>query len=179
MMLGIRKLFRGRAPDCRLGLYVLCCIFVFPLKAEELPPPQDRLVLMVSGNIGHTTNGQSALFDRTQLENIGMRNLRTTTPWTDGEINFEGVLLSDLLDVVASRGEQLHAAALNDYSVTIPVGDAKDCNVLIALKADGEYLSLRNRGPLWVIYPWVDKSELDKSTLRERSIWHLHSIIVE
>ncbi len=179
MMTGIRKWLISQTSVSRIGLYVLCYLLVSPLKAEGLAPPKGEIVLLVSGNIGRTTNGQSALFDRAQLENIGMHDLRTTTPWTDGETTFEGVLLSDLLDEVASHGELLHAAALNDYSVTIPVGDAKHCNVLIALKADGEYLSLRNRGPLWIIYPWEEKSQLDQTTLRERSIWHLNSLIVE
>ena len=40
--------------------------------------------------------------------------------------------------------------ALNDYSTEIPIKDFKEFATIIALKRDGEYMSVREKGPLFI-----------------------------
>ena len=67
------------------------------------------------------------------LERIGTSVVTTITPWTDGEVTFGGVLARDLMNAVEAAGSQVHAIALNDYTVDIPLSDLVGGEVLLAL----------------------------------------------
>jgi hypothetical protein len=38
---------------------------------------------------------------------------------------------------------------------------------------NGEILTPRDKGPIWVVFPWSDHPELDTRQARQRSIWQL------
>jgi hypothetical protein len=118
-------------------------------------------------------------FDRARLEALGMRTLRTTTPWTDGVIEFEGVLLRDILATAATEGAAVRVSALNDFSYTIPMQDLQGYPVILALKMNGQYLSIRNKGPFWVIYPRDDYPELKTKEIEHRMVWQVSRITVQ
>jgi hypothetical protein len=140
--------------------------------------PQGQVILTVRGRITATNIGAEARFDRALLLARGSDELRTTTPFTDGESTYSGVLVSRLLELVGALGTQLQCRALNDYAVTIPVAEVRDYPVLLALNRDGRPLSVRERGPMWIIYPWSQYPELDDRIHRQRSIWQLMTIEV-
>ena len=146
--------------------------------ANRLPAPKGEVILTVRGRIGATNDGAQARFDRDLLLAWGTDELRTTTPFTDGVSTYTGVLVSRLLDVLGADGTRLMTRALNDYAVAIPIEEVRAYSVLLALDRDGQPLSVRERGPLWVIYPWSQHPELDDRVHRQRSIWQLMAIEV-
>jgi hypothetical protein len=137
------------------------------VRAEPLPAPSGQVILTIR-----------ARFDRALLLAGGRDELRTATPFTDGVSTFSGVLLSRLLDRLGADGSRLLTHALNDYAVTIPMEDVRTYAVLLALDQDGRALSVRERGPIWVIYPFSEHPELDDRVHRQRSIWQLTDIEV-
>ena len=118
-------------------------------------------------------------FDREMLEKIGLKTVVTETPWTIGSVTFEGVLLRDLIASVGATGTRIVATALNDYSVRIPAEDYTRYDVLVATRRDGEILTVRDKGPTWIIYPWSDNPPLKKQLFYSRSIWQLKAITVQ
>jgi hypothetical protein len=74
---------------------------------------------------------------------------------------------------LGARGSGLRASALNDYTIEIPIAELRQYPVLLALDRDGQPLSVRHRGPIWLVYPWSDFPELDDRVHRQRSIWQL------
>jgi hypothetical protein len=165
----------------RSYLTIFILLFSLPglLSAAGLAAPQDRVILVVSGNISHVNGAGVARFDRAMLEALPAASIRTETPWTEGISEFHGPLLKTLLETVGAGGNNLKAIALNDYAVDIPVSDAFDYGVILAMNQDGVRLRTRTRGPLWVIYPWSDQTQLKGDTHYSRSIWQLREIIVE
>ena len=143
------------------------------LHADELPAPEGPVVLTVTGNINNTNSGQAALFDLALLESLEIATLETATSWTDGVPVFEGVWGRTLLEVLGAEGQVAVARALNDYVIEIPLSDLRELDVLIASKMNGRHLRIRDRGPLWVIYPWDQHPELDTEAVKQRSIWQL------
>ncbi len=115
-------------------------------------------------------------FDRKTLEAFSQRTITTETPWTTGVTTFTGPLLRDVIQEIKIQGENLKCTALNDYSITIPVQDSKIYDVIIAMKRNGEIMSVREKGPLWIIYPWSENSSLWNETYFSRSIWQLRDI---
>jgi hypothetical protein len=113
------------------------------------------------------------------LEMLGVFELALETQWTDGRQVFNGVLGSKILDAVGAQGEVIAARAINDYEVKIPVSDLRRYPVLFALKQNGRYMRVRDKGPIWIIYPWDTFPELDTEEITNRSIWQLSEIIIE
>lgn len=149
-----------------------------PLLALE--QPTGRVVLEIKGEISLANDGgENAVFDRDMLEGLGLTEIVTDTPWTEGLVRFEGVLVRDLLDVVGAEGTSIRAMAINDYAVDIPMADFQKHSVILALKMNGQYMGVREKGPLWVIYPWRDNPALRTEVYHARSIWQLKRIIVE
>lgn len=80
---------------------------------------------------------------------------------------------------VGATGSRVKAIATNDYSVEIPVSDFAAYRVILAMKMNGEILRTRNKGPLWVIYPWSERPELRTQVVYGRSIWQIKELMVE
>lgn len=143
-----------------------------------LPAPAGRVILSIDGNVTETNAGERADFDRSMLEALGMHGLTTTTPWTNGPQHFEGVLMRDLLRRVGARGKSVLATALNDYAVEIPVEHFERYDVLLAIKHNGEFMRIREKGPLWVVYPRDDHQELEARSMNRFWIWQLERLTV-
>ncbi len=146
-----------------------------------LPTPAGPVVLTVSGRIDpDRAPGQVAEFDLEGLEALGVVEMGVDDFIATGRsVNFQGVLLRTVLAAVGAdpAAETLHALALDDYTVDIPVRDAYDLPVMIATRVDGERMSLEQYGPIRIVYPFGPIT-LDPVHYALRSIWQLSSIDV-
>ena len=158
----------------------LCALLLMPLacSAADLTRPDGEVILTIRGLIANTNDGDSLIFDRSMLEALPATSFTTETNWTEGERTFTGVQLSDLIPVADVSGTRLLATALNDYTVEIPVSDAKPGGPIIAYAIDGEPMSVRGKGPLWIVYPYDSSAEYRTETIYARSIWQLDRIEV-
>jgi hypothetical protein len=50
--------------------------------------------------------------------------------------------------------------------------------VILAIKRNGEYMSVRDKGPLFVIYPYDSSPDLKSQTYYARSAWQVAKIDV-
>ncbi len=135
----------------------------------------EKPLLVVSGKISQGT----VQFDRAALEALGMVSVVTNTPWYKEPVNFEGVPLARLMAAVGARGEKLAVVALNDYSAELPMEDVARYNVILALKRNGEYMPVRDKGPLFVIYPFDSDPGLKNQKFYSRSVWQVARIEVK
>lgn len=146
--------------------------------ALALEPPQGRPLLTISGRIGITNDGDLIRLDRNSLEALGTSSLTTKTPWYDGEQHFEGVAMRTLMQAVAASGDRITAIALNDYTTEIPMSDTQEFDVLLALKRDGAYMPVRDKGPLFIVYPFDSEKRLQSQTYYGRSAWQVSRLII-
>jgi len=147
--------------------------------AASLGEPADKPILTVTGKISVTNKDGTAQFDRAMLEALGETSFSTTTPWYDGPRKFEGVPLAKLLDAVGASGDHIVATALNDYSTDIPVEDARKFGVILALKRDGGYMPVSDKGPIFIVYPFDSNPELKAQVYYKRSAWQVARIEVK
>jgi len=146
---------------------------------ERLPQPKGRVILTISGDITKTNNGDKAEFDLDMLHAYGTRAVSVTTSWTDGTLEFSGVLMRQLMAAVGARGKTVEAIALNDYTYTIEIEDFSLYPVIIATKQNGKPLKIRDKGPLWIVYPLDRFSEEEKNLIERRMVWQLRRLIVQ
>jgi hypothetical protein len=149
-----------------------------PACAAPLAAPSGETILVVSGDIANTNDGGVARFDMQMLEAIGTVKLTTLTPWYDAPCVFEGVSMRALMSVVGARGTEVMATALNDYRRAIPMSDFDDYEVVLAMKRDGELMPIRDKGPLFIIYPFDSDSRLRTEQYYSRAVWQLKELNV-
>ena len=147
--------------------------------AWALEPPRGPVVLKVSGQIDVHNQGKLAAFDMNALQALPQKSFTTQTPWEQKPVSFSGPLLRDVLQLVKAKGQHIRAVALNDYRVKLPVSDARDHDVIVALQMNGQPIPVRTKGPLFIVYPFDAQKELQHKTYYERSVWQLKAIEVE
>jgi len=145
----------------------------------QMAAPEGDPVLTVSGGIKNSNADGAAVFDMAMLKALPATTFSTSTIWTEGVREFTGVQLSDLVDAVAAEGSSLKATAINDYAVEIPMPDAIDGGPILAYEIDGQEMSVREKGPLWVVYPYDLNDKYKSETIYSRSIWQLDAIEVQ
>lgn len=124
-------------------------------------------------------SGASRHYDLAALEALGGTTLQTHTQWTDGPQRFTGVLASVLLADLEAQGTTVRAQTLNDYTASMSVRDLMDYPVIIAYRRNGQYMSIREKGPLWIIFPLDDYPELKSLETDQKMAWHLRRLVVE
>lgn len=144
-----------------------------------LQPPTGSVILEVSGSLALTNADGVARFDREMLEGLGLRTMRTSTAWTAGISEFQGVLIRDLLAAVGAEGHLVIATALNDYQISVSLNELRSFPVMLALKMDGQYLTMRDKGPIWIVYPRDQYVQFQNSEADKRWIWQLAKIEIK
>ena len=147
--------------------------------AGTLPKPEGKVLLTLTGNIANTNADGKAVFDTASLEKLGMMSFQTTSPWYNGRTTFTGSSLQKLMDYVGAKGSVVKVTALNDYTTVIPLSDFKKYNVILALKINGEYMRVRDKGPLFIVYPYDSVPELNNQVYYSRSAWQVSRMSIE
>jgi len=107
-----------------------------------------------------------------------MEDFETTTPWYEGRVRFEGIRMTKLMASVGATGRNVTAVALNNYSTDIPIADFERYGTLLALKRNGAYMPVRDKGPLFIVYPYDSAPELKSPQFYTRSAWQVAKLIV-
>lgn len=148
---------------------VLLSLFVAPATG------QDVMGLQVTASSSHSDPVELSL---ETLDALEQAEFTTTTIWTDGETSFSGVPLKALLAHIGADGSALEMVALNDYAVTMPMADLEDGAPIVATRMNGETMSVRDKGPYWVVFPYDSDPKYSTETNYSRSIWQLNRLKV-
>jgi hypothetical protein len=146
--------------------------------ALALDRPAGPVLLVVAGRVQNPNVGRLAQFDMPMLEHLPQTSFTTRTPWYAGSRRFTGPLLRDVLSAAGAEGVTLRVTALNDYRVELPFDDAQRHDLILARLLDGHPMAVRDKGPLFMIYPFDDQPELRNAVYYSRSAWQLRMIEV-
>ncbi len=154
---------------CSIGMLVMLCCG--PASAEELA---DAPLLVIEA-----PDGVERTYSREALEAMRQVSYRTSTIWTDGVIEFRGVPLSEVLKVAGVTAGRIVLRASNDYSAEMPMSAVTSDIPMIAMKMDGKPMTLREKGPLWLVYPYDLADAYQSEVVYTRSVWQLVKIEVQ
>jgi hypothetical protein len=147
-------------------------------RAGALAMPTGKPILTISGRINVTNVGDTAVFDRDMLEGLALTSFKTMTPWYEEPVTFSGVELELLMKVVGTTGVQLRAQALDDYTTEIPITDFPTWHPILAIRRNGEYMPVSDKGPLFIVYPFDSEPELKHQRFYSRSAWQVVRMVV-
>lgn len=146
--------------------------------ACHLEKPKAAVILVVEGQITRCNSGLEAQFDLAMLKALPKTVVKTQNPWEPGVATYEGVLLRDLLDFVDANGNDLSITALNDYRADLKLADTQSVDVILAYRRNGEYMPVRERGPLFVVFPFSETPALASEERYAQSVWQVSRIAV-
>jgi hypothetical protein len=118
------------------------------------------------------------VLDDDALAALGAEELVTRTPWTEGVPRFGGVPLAKALGAAGATGDRVRAIALNEYAVEFSARDATAEGAFLARTMDGRELTVRDKGPFWMIFPWSQRPELGTASVQALSVWQLRELEV-
>jgi len=139
--------------------------------AEVLP--MGKTVLTVS------SRGKDTPFDMRMLEALPQTTLAVDTPWYPRKVSFRGPLLRDVLAAAGAGGTRITAVAINDYAAEIPFDDALRHDTVLALRLNGKLMSPRDKGPLFMIYPYGEFPPEEVQKYYGRSVWQVDMLKVD
>jgi hypothetical protein len=170
-------IFNLRSPALRAWLAAFVLVLAGP--ALALDAPKGPVVLTVSGKIADSNKGAVAEIDMAMLKALPQHTFTTDTPWDKRPVKFSGPLLRDVLAMVKASGTELKAVAVNDYAVSVPVADAQQFNVVLAVLMNDRDIPPRTKGPLFLIYPFNSHPSLNAKAYQDRSIWQLKALQIQ
>jgi hypothetical protein len=154
-------------------------LFTGAAVAGKLTLPTGTPILTIEGAISNHNKDQSAILDIDMLDALPGREAAMETPWTNGITSFSGPLAREVLDFVGAEGTTLRVRALNDFEAEIPMSDFRNFDVILATRINGERISVREKGPIFVIYPFDKEPQLYTERYFNRSVWQVMSITVK
>ncbi len=154
-------------------LLALTALLLTPLVHSNT---DDSVVLVVSGKHGVETQQEPLEITFSQLKGLPSETITTSTPWTEGIVTWEGVRVSTLMAYLKTPSMRFKASALDGYEIMFEGVDIEKYPIIIAYKKDGEYMSVRKLGPLWIMFPFDDYKELSPAKFRNLAVWQLTSI---
>lgn len=117
--------------------------------------------------------GASIALSLSLLDAMPQHSFTTSTIWTDAAVTFSGVPLAAVLQKSPVTGKTVEMVALNDYAVSMPMAEIAPATPIVATRMDGKTLSVRDKGPFWVVYPYDSDPKFRTETVYARSVWQL------
>ncbi len=101
----------------------------------------------------------------------------TSTLWTTSAQEFSGPSLHSVIKQAGAKEPfWVKLVAANDYSVVLGPDLIDETYPIIANRIDGDSFTMRNKGPLWLIYPFDLEPEYKREIHYSASVWQLTNI---
>ena len=97
----------------------------------------------------------------------------TSTPWTETALTFSGPTLSSVLQYYNITDGQLNLVAVNRYEIEVPWDYVEKSSPIIANRINGEAFTVREKGPLWVVFPFDSDERYTSFLVHSMSVWQL------
>ncbi len=91
---------------------------------------------------------------------------------------FSGPSLGSVLDWLAEEPGADTASAVNGYSVTLAPGTVNDQFPILATRKDGLPYTVRESGPIWLIYPYDSSEQFRTDLIYSQSVWQLTNLTI-
>lgn len=147
-------------------------LFAIALSMASAAPAAEPILTFQGGAV------TPMAMDMAALDAMPQTSFKTATPWQQGVVEFSGVSLKDYLAAVHATPKQIRLVALNDYAVEADVAALLAGDALLATRQDGAPMPVSDKGPVFLIFPFDSRSELQHQTYYSRAVWQLAEIDV-
>lgn len=138
--------------------------------AGQVRADDTRLVVDAKGN------GSLMRFTDADLMALPQIAFTTSTIWTDATVQFSGPSLESVLAAAGAADGDIRMTAINDYKVDMPRAWVEPAAPIIATRIDGAPFGIREKGPLWLVFPFDSDDRFQTEEVYSFSIWQLTQI---
>jgi hypothetical protein len=133
--------------------------------------------VLAGGNLSMTkADGETVRVSMKELMDLQATEINTSTQWTDGVQKFRGVAFDLLFDTYGLEAETVRVSALNDYNVMVPAEVLRNDGAILAYHLNDAEMSVREKGPFWVIFPYDADERFQTDTYWAYSVWQVKSV---
>lgn len=150
--------------------FLMSVVFLvaFPSYLHALPS------LIVESDTGSLT------LDREELEAFPQTTITTESPYYSGSVEFSGPTLQRIVEHFGVNGKvQITLQALNDYQVVGSLEEMLGLGAIIATRKNSKPMSVRDRGPFWIMLPLSERPELNHEDFHRYMVWQLNRIVLD
>lgn len=122
-------------------------------------------------------DGAQVMLSAAQLGALPQYAIATENEYLDGMNCYSGPLGRDVLALIgAAEGDGVMLTAINDYAVEAPYDHMAEYDVMFTTAINGDALSVRDKGPIWVVYPQSDNAILRDTLYSTFMVWQLNRV---
>lgn len=122
------------------------------------------------------SDGEVIKLSMQDLMEMPATELKTSSQWTEGVQNFRGVSFDLLFDTYSIDADTVRISALNDYNVMVPVDALRNDGAILTYHLNGAEMSVREKGPFWVVFPYDSDERYQTDTYWAYSVWQVKSV---
>lgn len=156
-------------------LLLPCALFA----ETELSQPSGEVILKISGNLKVSNVDGEAHFDRQMIEKLVTKTIVTANHVVSKSTRYEGPVLADLLNQLGAEGDTVIVTALDDYSAEIKRSDIEKYGVLLATHENGKMLTIDDRGPFFIVFPFDEYQKIRSDLYYSMSVWQISTLEIE
>ncbi|RPE71154.1 hypothetical protein EDD53_0268 [Pacificibacter maritimus] len=153
----------------------LCALTVVTLIMSSMPVAADGPVLL--SVINKSTDQTVHLTDK-DLTSLPQQSFETGTTWTEGTQTYQGPSLSSVLNLTGQvdAKAQIKFTAANDYASIVSLDLISNQYPIVANRIDGAEFSVRQKGPLWIMYPFDTFPDYKSESYFSAAAWQVIKI---
>ncbi len=122
---------------------------------DPIPKPTGKTVLRFTGVESGNAGAHATEVDLRTLEQMPQVKLRIREPFLKRDVSFSGVRMSDLLAImgVSPSAGRIYMHALDDYHVTFTRDQLASSGAVLATRANGAKIAIKDGGPIRIVLP--------------------------
>jgi len=98
-------------------------------------------------------------------------------PWEKASATYSGILLDEFVKKFGQADtNKITFKAIDDYQVDIPKNIWQSYKILLVTKVNGEYLDIKNKGPMRIVFPDYDASKKEYEVNLPLWLWMITQI---
>lgn len=98
-------------------------------------------------------------------------------PWDKRTERYQGILMNEFVRKLGQPGiKELLLSAIDEYQVTFHENEWQQFRIMIVTRVNGEYLSVREKGPMKIIFPDYEMSNKSYELNRPKWLWMINRI---
>lgn len=143
------------------------------LMAQQTQPASDTILTVVPA-----PGADPVHYSDADLAAMTTISFSTSTIWTEGIQEFSGPSLATVLQAAGlpDGAGSVRLVALNDYAIDLDIAQIEAAAPIVANRIDGAPFGVRDKGPLWVVFPYDSAPRYRAESVYAVSVWQLRHI---
>lgn len=156
------------------ALFKITALFIFAFFGLLYGESGNKKVYL-TGKINNTT---PKYITPKQLDKLfSSLKFNTFNPWEKQKDYYEGIFLNEFIKKYGKKDvKEVKIKALDDYEITFSKELYENERILLSYKVNGKYISIREKGPMRIVFVDYDASKKKYELNLPKWLWMIRSI---